>query len=111
MENPLKLYIFVKRKAAYQRILISDIIYLEASGDYVLGYLVDDQFVVRSTLARMEALLPQPHFMRIHRSYIIQLEKMDTINFLDGSVGINGKILPINRESRKKITLIITKLD
>ncbi|PSR10775.1 MAG: hypothetical protein DA408_20760 [Bacteroidetes bacterium] len=111
MEDLLKEYIFVKHKGAYQRILISDIIYLEASGDYVLGYLASDQFVVRSTLARIQTLLPEPHFMRIHRSYLIQLEKMDTINFLEGSVGINGKILPINRKSRKKITLIITKLD
>jgi len=111
MKDSLKEYIFVKRKAAYQRILISDIVYLEANGDYVLGHLASEQFVVRSTLSRMETLLPEPHFMRIHRSYLIQLEKMDTINFLEGSVGINGKVLPINRESRKKITLLITKLD
>jgi len=112
MEDVFSDCIFIKRKGVYQKVAISEIVLLEANGDYVTGHLLNkEKFVVRTTLNNMEDLLPAQNFMRVHRSYIIHFQHITGIDFQDNNVYLGELLVPINRTSRKKIADLVTKLE
>ncbi|MBT8320694.1 MAG: LytTR family transcriptional regulator, partial [Eudoraea sp.] len=69
-----------------------------AMGDYVKLVTKTERVVVLSTMKAMVNKLPRDRFLRIHRSYIVNLEKVD--NFTSTRVEISGNLLPMSR-SRK----------
>lgn len=77
---------------------ISELLWVEAMGDYVKLITKTERVVVLSTMKAMANKLPRDRFLRIHRSYIVNLEKVD--NFTSTRVEINGNLLPMSR-SRK----------
>jgi DNA-binding LytR/AlgR family response regulator len=77
---------------------ITDLLWVEAMGDYVKLVTKTGRVVVLSTMKAMAKKLPGDRFLRIHRSYIVNLEKVD--NFTSTRVEINGNHLPMSR-SRK----------
>lgn len=73
-------YLFVKSEYKLVRILLTDIKYIESANEYIQIYLTNDKPV--TTLIRlkaMEELLPKDKFMRVHRSFIVNLEKVRVI--------------------------------
>lgn len=105
-------YLFIKRKGVYEKIAIKDIMFLQVSGDYVSCYLkTEEQFIVRISLSKLSELLVTYKFMRIHRSYLIQLSLIQSINFQEDFVTIGNHQVPINRSSKKKLNELIRKLE
>ncbi len=74
-------YLFVKTNAQVKRINYSDILYIEGLKDYVKLFLTTSKFplVFHSTMKAVEEKLPNERFMRIHRSFIVNLENVTTI--------------------------------
>lgn len=74
-------YIFIKADYQLKRIEYSDILYFEGLKDYVKLYTesVDKPYVFLATLKSLEEKLPKNRFMRIHRSFIVSLDKIKTI--------------------------------
>jgi len=75
-------FLFIKTSHKIQKIFYSDILYLEGLKDYTKIHLVDSKkpFVTLQSLKYFENRLPQDEFIRIHRSYIISLRKVDTVS-------------------------------
>lgn len=86
-------FIFVKTGYEQVRIRFDEITYLEASGNYVTFVLVEQQVLSRMTITECEALLPASAFIRIHRSFIVAIEKIQRIE--RHQVHVNGHILPV----------------
>jgi two-component system, LytTR family, response regulator len=86
-------FIFIRDSSVIRRLKIDDIMYAEAMGDYVKLHTRQKFYAIHTTLKAVEARLPASRFLRIHRSYIIAISKIDTLR--DGSVVINGKSLPV----------------
>jgi len=86
-------FIFIRDSNVVRRLKIEDILFAEAMGDYVKLHTLQKFFAVHTTLKTVEGRLPASRFIRIHRSYIIAVGKIDTLK--DGLVGINGKNLPV----------------
>ena len=61
------------------RICLNDILYLEAMKDYTRIVLNDKQYLVLTTLSEMQERLPPRKFVRIHRSYIVHLDKVTAV--------------------------------
>lgn len=93
--NANECHMFFKKNSTLVRVNFEDIYYIEAYADYVAIYSKDQKFVVLSTMKAIEQRFSSKDFMRIHRSYIIRLDKIETIE--DNSVCINGKAIPISR--------------
>ncbi|WP_200979361.1 LytTR family DNA-binding domain-containing protein [Echinicola sp. 20G] len=74
-------YIFLKVEYQLVKVMLKDIIYVEGYKDYVKVHLVGKSSPLLSltSLKNMEDLLPEQHFMRIHRSYIISLDHIESI--------------------------------
>ena len=76
-----KTSVFVKSDGQLRKVLFSDIRYVEGMKDYVLLYLCSEKrpVVTHITMKAVEELLPAGIFMRVHRSYIVALDKIDSI--------------------------------
>ncbi|MEO7523705.1 MAG: LytTR family DNA-binding domain-containing protein [Ferruginibacter sp.] len=86
-------FLFVRDSNIVRRINIDEILFAEAMGDYVKLFLVQKYYAIHSTLKAVEEKLPATKFLRVHRSYIVQLSKIDTVQ--RGLLHINGKSIPI----------------
>ena len=75
-------FLFIKTAHKIQKIFYSDILYLEGLKDYTKIHLVDSKkpFITLQSLKYFESRLPHEDFIRIHRSYIISLRKVDTVS-------------------------------
>jgi DNA-binding LytR/AlgR family response regulator len=73
-------YIFVKVETRWERIQLSDITYIEGCGDYVAVHLLNNKKILSlQTLTQMMTRLSGKNFVRVHRSFIINLQHVDTI--------------------------------
>lgn len=91
--------IFIKKDGnRLIRLPAKDIVWIEALADYVNIYTIDARHTVLATMKSIEAKLPQKDFIRIHRSYIVRLDKITEIE--ENSVILPGKVLPVSRSHR-----------
>ncbi|MFT3910479.1 MAG: LytTR family DNA-binding domain-containing protein [Ferruginibacter sp.] len=86
-------FLFVRDSNIVRRININDILFAEAMGDYVKLFLQQKYYAIHSTLKAVEEKLPANKFLRVHRSYIVQLSKIDTVQ--RGMLQINGRSVPV----------------
>jgi DNA-binding LytR/AlgR family response regulator len=93
--------IFVKQNDLMCKILISDILYLEADRNYCQVYTKDKNYLLVNTLRNMEDKLPAETFQRIHRSFIVNLNFVNEFNHSNITVG--SKILPLSKELRPEL--------
>lgn len=92
-QKPDHLFLKVDKKSV--KVFFKDILYIESLKDYVMVRTATEDLIVHHNLQSFTELLPPEHFMRIHRSYTVSLDK---IKALDGNqVVIGGKHLPIGR--------------
>ena len=86
-------FIFIRDSNIVRRLKLNDILFAEAMGDYVKLYTPQKFFAIHTTLKAVEERLPASKFIRVHRSYIVAITKIDTV--LDGSLIINNKPVPV----------------
>ena len=94
-----ELYVNVDRRLV--KINFSDINVIEAKGDYIRIKTDDKSHIVHSTLKKIEDKLPGDIFLKVHRSYIINLSKI--IDIEDNSVLIKQDIIPVSRSNRSEL--------
>ncbi len=92
--------IFVRHKDAMVKIILSDIFYLEADRSYCKIYTADTEYLLSVPLKSLEDKLPPKHFLRIHRSFVINLLQIDKVG--EGHVVIADKAIPISRSHREE---------
>ncbi|MCB0279036.1 MAG: response regulator transcription factor [Calditrichaeota bacterium] len=91
--------IFVRSEYKTIRISIGDIYYIQGFGDYVIIHCEGGKKYTLETLKYLEELLPPQQFMRVHKSYIIALNK---INFIErNEISVADTIIPIGETYRK----------
>jgi DNA-binding LytR/AlgR family response regulator len=88
-----KEFVFIRDSGILKKINSDDILYLEAMGDYVKVFTSQKFHIVHATLKSIEEKLPSFKFMRVHRSYIVALNKIDYIE--EGVISINGIAIPV----------------
>lgn len=95
-------FIFVKSNLKKRKVFLNELKYIEALGDYVKLVTDHESLVVLSTMKSFAALLPQDRFLRIHKSYIVNLDRVERYN--SKSVEIEKEFLPLSRN--KKTALV-----
>lgn len=94
-----KPYFFVKSDYKIVRVQLDGILFIEALGEYVRIHTESEKLVTLLPLHRLESFLPADTFLRIHRSYIINLDKVHFIQ--NNVVSIGSHQLPISKGQRK----------
>ena len=92
-----KNYIFVKNKSRLVKISVEDLFYVEALKDYVNFHSRHGKYTIHSTMKDVEAKLSNEFFARVHRSFIVNLDKILSIEHVNGRLQLEGveKSIPI----------------
>lgn len=93
------IYVSVDRRLV--RINIPDIYFVEAKGDYISIKTEKKNYIVHSTLKKIEDKLPSSLFLRIHRSFIINTSQI--VDIEDNSVLIKKSVIPISRSNKSEL--------
>ncbi|QNL51208.1 response regulator transcription factor [Olivibacter sp. SDN3] len=91
--NKVTDFIFVKTEHKIQRIDYDDIYYIEGLKDYISIFTSNERVITLQNMKRMEETLPEERFIRVHKSYIVALEKIESIE--RGRISLRDKIIPI----------------
>jgi len=104
-------YIFVKADKKLIKVNFDDIIYIEGLKDYVIIRMNEGRVITLQTMKSLEAKLPQDKFKRIHRSYIVGLNKIQAVigNMVEITEKNQSKHLPIGKNYREQLQNIIDK--
>lgn len=86
-------FLFIRDSNIVRRLSIDDILFVEAMGDYVKLHTPQKFYAIHTTLKAVEERLPASRFLRVHRSYIVALSKIDTVQ--DGALVVQGKPVPV----------------
>lgn len=86
--------IFMKIDSLLTKVDFEDICYVEAYGDYIKVHTTSKTHTVYSKLKVIEERLPKSDFLRVHRSYIVKVSRIENID--QKSIEINGSIIPIS---------------
>lgn len=86
-------FIFIRDSNVVKRLKLDDILYAEAMGDYVKLHTPQRFYAIHSTLKAVEERLPASRFFRVHRSYVVAVDKIDTIQ--NGVLIINDRSIPV----------------
>ena len=94
--NHEELFVNIDRRLI--KIQMDTIQLIEAKGDYIKIKTKDKNYTVHTTLKKIEAKLPDQTFLKVHRSYIINLTKI--IDIEDNSILIEKDVIPVSRSKR-----------
>lgn len=92
---------FVKSDGALVKIVVDELCWIEAKENYMLFQTTTDRHIVHITLKEVESKLPSKEFLRIHRSFIVRLDKIDSV--APDSVTVKGKELPVSRSYKSEL--------
>lgn len=108
-QNKEEDYLFIKVDMQVKRIEFSDILYLEGLKDYVKLFLESSKtpLVFHATMKSLEDRLPDDRFMRIHRSYIVNLEKIKAIERY--RILFGSERIPVSKQYKKAFDDFIKK--
>ena len=93
------LYLNVQKRKV--KVMMDDILYIESQREYVKVVTSKNQYTSKIGTNEIEALLPSGAFLRIHRSYIVSIDKIGS--FTNEMVEINGIEIPVGREYKDNI--------
>jgi DNA-binding LytR/AlgR family response regulator len=86
-------FVFIRDSNIVRRLKLDNILYAEAMGDYVKLYTPEKFYAIHTTLKSVEERLPASRFLRVHRSYLVAINKIDGME--GGALIINRKPLPV----------------
>lgn len=93
-------FIFVKSNSRLVKLRTSDIYYIEALKDYVVIHTADTRYTIHSTMKDIESKMGTSEFIRVHRSFIVRLDKIASIEFPNLTLENDKKVIPIGGSYR-----------
>jgi DNA-binding LytR/AlgR family response regulator len=100
-------YFFLKSDGKYEKMLFRELLFVEAADNYVFLHTGAKKFMVYDTLKNMESLLPAGDFMKVHKSFIVAIDK---VSALEGSaLRIDHAKIPVSRNFKDAVLERIIK--
>lgn len=87
-------HLYIKTGYEQVKVMFDDILYLEATGNYVTFALKEKNILSRSTFAEAINLLPPNKFVRVHRSFLVAINKIDKVE--RGQITVNKTAIPVS---------------
>ncbi|MBE7173010.1 MAG: response regulator [Williamsia sp.] len=99
-------FMFVKDGYVFRKLLFTEILYLESDANYVTIHLRSNKkIMVRSTLNDIAEQIDQPIFIRVHRSYAVNVKELDEIT--PAEITISGAKIPIGKSYKEELFRIL----
>ena len=101
-------YIFIKSGYTMERVIIDDILYIEGMQEYLQIVTVKNKLMTLQTFSNMESLLPLNNFLRVHKSFIVAIDKIDKIE--RNIIKIKDKSIPIGLSYKERFDKLLVDL-
>lgn len=98
--------IVIRYNRVNHSIFLSNILYIESLSDYIKVVTLDDELVTKERISKISSRLP-PYFKRIHRSFIVNSQKVNSYN--SEFITVEGSQIPISRTYKKEIITYLNK--
>jgi two-component system LytT family response regulator len=98
-------FIFVKTEHKIQKVYLHDILFIEGLKDYVSIFTPAERIITLQGMKKMEDALPPKHFIRVHKSYIVSINKIDSIE--RSRIFIGDKVIPVGDTYRDEFFKIV----
>ncbi|EAY24880.1 LytR/AlgR family response regulator transcription factor [Microscilla marina] len=99
---------FVKVGRQLRRIHVSDICYLKVDRKYSTIALEDEKFKTRMSLQDLARKLPADAFIKVHKSYMVNLQKIDEVDLDKESIKMGPHVIPLSRRHKKELVEMLT---
>lgn len=96
-----KEYFFVKCNNKFEKILFDELLYVEAANNYVLLHTKDKRLITYLTFKSIEDILPADEFIKVHKSFIVSVSKIENLDTEEIKVGSNT--IPISRNLKDDV--------
>ncbi|MCR9254094.1 MAG: LytTR family DNA-binding domain-containing protein [bacterium] len=94
-------YIFLKSDKKMIKVVLNDILYIESLKDYVRVKTTEKEVITFQKISYLEQKLPEDCFLRIHRSFIVAIKKIESYSAT--TIEVPGKVLPIGRNYKNQV--------
>jgi DNA-binding LytR/AlgR family response regulator len=98
-------YVFIKCENKYEKIQIGEILFVQALQNYVMIYTSNSKFMTLLPLKTVETYLDNGKFLRVHKSYLVAIAKIDSIDGND--IRILQHSIPISRNLRDEVIEVV----
>ncbi len=100
-------YFFIKSNQKIEKIMIDDILYIEALSNYIILYTKNKKHIAYMSFKGIESQLPENLFLKIHKSFIVAINAIQTID--NNEVILAGQILPISKTYKLSVMARVEK--
>lgn len=100
--------LYLKNRNTYQRVDIPTINFVQAQGDYIFIHTEKERIMSSLNLSDLEQLLKSHSFVKVHRSFMVNLKKVSTIDFKNNKINISGQAIPLSRRMKTQLKNKIT---
>lgn len=97
---------FFRTEGRYVRLMANDVLYFENIGDYVKVCTKTNNLTIYSTMKNLDEKLQHPAFVKVHRSYIVNISKI--VDIEENSLVIERKVIPISRAHKAALMSRLT---
>jgi len=94
ISNPSEKYFFVKTENRLQKVFYDDILYIEGQGDYLRIISRVSKIMTLQNFKTLAAILPEKNFIRVHKSYMVAINKIDSVS--RNRISIGDDIIPVS---------------
>lgn len=98
-------FIFIRTEHKIQKVYLHQILFIEGLKDYISIFTDTERVITLQNMKKMEDVLPERHFVRVHKSYIVALNKIDSIE--RSRIFIGDKIIPVGDTYREQFFKLI----
>ncbi len=98
-------FIYLRSKSQVNKILLKDIVYIESLKNYIKVNTIDDEIMCHKSISSMQEILPAKTFLRVHRSFIVSLNFINS--FSSKIVNLKGNSIPIGRKYRDSVKEVL----
>jgi DNA-binding LytR/AlgR family response regulator len=100
-------FIFVKTENRLQKVAFNDILYIEGQGDYLKIVTTTARIMTLQNFKKFEATLPPENFIRVHKSYLVALNKIESIS--RNRIKIGNTLIPVSDSYKNAFYEVISK--
>lgn len=100
-------YLFIKCESKYEKILVDEVLFVQALQNYVIIHTLRGKFMTLLPLKTVEEYLDPTKFLRVHKSYLVAISKVESVDSTE--LTIQTYQIPISRNLREQVIEVVVK--
>jgi DNA-binding LytR/AlgR family response regulator len=100
-------FLYFRSDRKMVKVILSDVLYIESLKDYVKINTISGQVITKYSMAALEAMLPIPDFLRVHRSFIVSVKKIQS--YTSAHIQLGNTEIPIGKLYQREVISVLTK--